>query len=148
MKKIMKTVWSSYLHLSNILLSRIEFSSRVVESSFSTRLDLSSSTSQLDLTLFQKNFNLTQHFSSQVLNLYSSTQLNAISLITCYICNWKNHYFIDCKDEKIKNKSKKSDANQVFIDSMLHISHLKISRKDKLLMNASNYRGKNKKFSL
>jgi len=66
----------------------------------------------------------------------------------CYMCNQKNHYFTDCKDEKIKNRSKESDANQVFIDSMLHMSHFKISRKDKLLTNASNHQGKNKKFSL
>jgi len=64
------------------------------------------------------------------------------------MCNQKNHYFIDCKDEKIKNKSKKSDANQVFIDSMLHKSCLKILKKDKLLMNVSNHQEKNKKFSL
>ena len=63
-----------------------------------------------------------------------------------YICNQKNHYFIDCKDEKIKNKLKKSDANWVFIDLMLHISRFKISRKDKFLMNTSNHQEKNKKF--
>ncbi len=59
MKKIMKIVQSSYLHLSNILLSWIKFSSRVIESSFSTWFEFLSSTSQLNLTLFQKNFNLT-----------------------------------------------------------------------------------------
>ncbi len=66
----------------------------------------------------------------------------------CYICNQKKHYFTDYKDEKIKNRSKEFDANQVFIDLMLHISHLKISKKDKLSMNALNYQEKNKKFSL
>ena len=64
------------------------------------------------------------------------------------MCNWKNYYFTNCKDEKIKNKLKKSDANQVFINLMSHISHFKISRKDKLSMNASNHQGKNKKFFL
>ncbi len=88
------------------------------------------------------------------LNSSSKTSLHALSRysknlfnITCYMCNWKNHYFTDCKDEKIKNRSKKSDANQVFIDLMLHMSHFKISRKDKLSTNASNHREKNKKFS-
>ncbi len=57
----MKTVQSSYLHLSNILSSQVEFSNRVIESSFSTRLECSDSTSQLDSTLFQKNFNSTSH---------------------------------------------------------------------------------------
>jgi len=63
------------------------------------------------------------------------------------MCNQKNHYFIDYKDEKIKNRSKESNVNRVLIDSMSHISCLKISRKDKLLMNTSNHQGKNKKFS-
>jgi len=63
------------------------------------------------------------------------------------MCNQKNHYSTDCKDKKIKNRLKESDVNQVFIDLMLHMSRFKISRKDKLLMNASNYQGKNKKFS-
>jgi len=80
MKKIMKTVQSSYLHLSNILSSQVEFSNRIIESSFSTRLECLSSTSQLDSTLFQKNLNSTRHFSSRVLDLNSSTQLDAISL--------------------------------------------------------------------
>jgi len=66
----------------------------------------------------------------------------------CYMCNQKNHYFIDCKDEKIKNKLKESDANQVLIDLMLHMSCFKILKKDKLSMNASNHQEKNKKFSL
>ncbi len=61
--------------------------------------------------------------------------------------NQKNHYFTDYKNEKIKNKSKESDVNWVFIDSMLHKSHFKISKKDKLSMNASNHQEKNKKFS-
>ncbi len=88
------------------------------------------------------------------LNFLSKTSLHALSCysknlfnITCYTCNWKNHYSTDCKDEKIKNRSKESNANQVFIDLMLHISRFKISKKDKLSINASNYRGKNKKFS-
>ncbi len=67
--------------------------------------------------------------------------------ITCWICNPKNYYVIDCKDEKIKNRSKESDANWVFINLMSHMNHFKISRKDKFLMNTSNRWGKNKKFS-
>ncbi len=62
------------------------------------------------------------------------------------MCNWKDHYVINCKDEKIKNRSKKFDANRVLIDLMSYMSHLKISRKDKFSMNASNYWEKNKKF--
>ncbi len=81
MKKIMKTVQSSYLHLFNILLSQVEFSSRIIESSFSTQLECLNSTSQFDLTLFQKNFNSTRHFLSRVLDLNSSIQLDAISLV-------------------------------------------------------------------
>ncbi len=82
--------------------------------------------------------------SSHTSSCYSKNLFN----ITCYMCNQKNHYFTDCKDEKIKNKSKESDANWVFIDSMSHMSRFKILRKDKLLTNASNHREKNKKFSL
>ncbi len=81
--------------------------------------------------------------SSHASSCYSKNLFN----ITCYMCNWKNHYFTDCKDEKIKNKSKESDVNWVFIDSMSHESRFKISRKDKLLMNISNHWEKNKKFS-
>jgi len=82
--------------------------------------------------------------SSHASSYYSKNLFN----ITCYMCNQKNHYFTDCKNEKIKNKSKESDVNRVFIDSMLHMNHLKISRKDKLSTNASNHQEKNKKFSL
>ncbi len=85
MKRIMKAVQPSYLHLSNILSSRVEFSNRVIESSFSTRFECLSSTSQFNSTLFPKNFNLTRHFSSRVLDLTrsvyvieSSSQLRAI----------------------------------------------------------------------
>ncbi len=81
--------------------------------------------------------------SSHASSCYSKNLFN----ITCYMCNWKNHYSTDCRDEKIKNRSKEFDVNQVFIDSMLHMSHFKISRKDKLSMNASNHQEKNKKFS-
>ncbi len=63
------------------------------------------------------------------------------------MCNQKNHYFTDCKDEKIKNKLKEFDVNWVFIDLMLHMNHFKILKKDKLLMNTSNHQEKNKKFS-
>ncbi len=82
--------------------------------------------------------------SSHTSSHYSKNLFN----IMCYMCNWKSHYFIDCKDEKIKNRSKEFDANQVFIDSMLHMSHFKILKKDKLSMNTSNHQEKNKKFSL
>ena len=95
------------------------------KSHWSTRLNSSSKTSS--------------HASSR----YSKNLFN----ITCYMCNWKNYYFTDCRDEKIKNRSKESDANRVFIDSMSHMSRFKISKKDKLSTNASNHRGKNKKFS-
>ena len=81
--------------------------------------------------------------SSHALSRYSKNLFN----ITYYMCNWKNHYFTDCKDEKIKNKSKESDVNWMFINSMLHISHFKILKKDKLSTNASNHQEKNKKFS-
>ncbi len=81
--------------------------------------------------------------SSHASLCYSKNLFN----ITCYMCNWKNHYFIDYKDKKIKNRSKESDVNRVFIDLISHMNHFKISRKDKLLMNVSNHWEKNKKFS-
>ncbi len=90
-------------------------------------------------TKFDSSSKTSSHASSR----YSKNLFN----ITCYMCNRKNHYFTDCRDEKIKNRSKESDANRVFIDSMSHMSRLKISRKGKLLTNASNHWGKNKKFS-
>jgi len=92
------------------------------------------------LTRFDSSSKTSLHASS----CYSKNLFN----ITCYMCNQKSHYFTDCKDEKINNRSKEFDANQVLINLMLHMSHLKISRKDKLLMNASNHWEKNKKFSL
>ncbi len=70
MKKIMKTVQSSYLHLSNILSSRVKFSSQVIESSyrvkllnliqvlefnFSTQLDTFSKKFQLDVIILIKD---------------------------------------------------------------------------------------------
>ncbi len=88
--------------------------------------------------------NSSSKMSSHALSCYSKNLFN----IMCYMCNWKSYYFIDCKDEKIKNKSKELDINWVFIDSMSHMSCFKILKKDKLLMNASNYQEKNKKFSL
>ena len=52
--------------------------------------------------------------SSSKTSLHTSSCYNKnLFNIKCYICNWKNYYFIDCKDEKIKNKSKKSDVNWV-----------------------------------
>ena len=87
--------------------------------------------------------------SSSKTSLYTSSYYSKnLFNITCCMCNQKNHYSTDCKDEKIKNKSKEFDANWVFINLMLHISHFKISRKSKLLMNVSNHWRKNKKFSL
>ncbi len=79
--------------------------------------------------------NSSSKISSHTSSCYSKNLFN----ITCYTCNWKNSYSTDCKDEKIKNRSKESDANQVFIDSMLHMNCFKISRKDKLLTNTSNH---------
>ncbi len=79
----MKAVQPSYLHLSNILSGRVEFSGRVIESSFSTRPECSGSTSQFDPTLFQKNSNSTRHFSSRVPDSNSSTRLDVISLLCC-----------------------------------------------------------------
>ncbi len=114
----MKTVQSSYLHLSNILLSWIELSSWIVELSFSTRLKFLSSTSQFNLTLFQKKFNLTQHFSSRVLNLNSSTQLDAISLLIFdqqYDCLSKfNIWFMS--EWSLIERSYASFINQVISD--------------------------------
>ncbi len=72
--------------------SRVEFSSRIVESSFSIRLECLNSTSQLNSTLFQKDFNSIRHFSSRVLNSNSSTRLDAISL------------HVIQKDQKIETK--------------------------------------------
>ncbi len=95
------------------------------KSHWSTRLNFSSKTSLYTSSCYSKNlFN-----------------------IMCYTCNQKNHYFIDYKDEKIKNRSKESDVNRVFINLISHMSHLKISKKDKFSMNTSNHQGKNKKFS-
>ncbi len=45
--------------------------------------------------------------SSHTSSCYNKNLFN----IMCYTCNWKNHYFTDCKDEKIKNRSKELDAN-------------------------------------
>ena len=42
------------------MLNQVEFSNRIVESSFSTWFKLLSSTSQFNSTLFQKKFNLTR----------------------------------------------------------------------------------------
>ncbi len=88
-------------------------------------------------------FNSSSKTSLHTSSCYSKNLFN----ITCYTCNRKNHYSTDCKDEKIKNKSKESDVNRVLIDLMLHMSHFKISKKGKFLMNASNHQEKNKKFS-
>ncbi len=91
------------------------------------------------LTKLDSSSKTSSHASSR----YSKNLFN----ITCYTCNRKSHYSTDCRDEKIKNRSKESDANRVLIDSMSHMSCFKISEKGKLSMNASNHRGKNKKFS-
>jgi hypothetical protein len=49
-EKIMKNVQSSYLQLSNIFSSRVEFLNQVVEFSFTTQLKFSISTFQLNST--------------------------------------------------------------------------------------------------
>ncbi len=110
MKKIMKTVQLSYLHLSNILLNRVEFLSRVIESSFSTRLEFSNSTSQFNSTLFQKNFNSIQHFSSQVLDSNSNTRLDAISLLS--IRSQEATQFMNCSQEAIQSTDHSQEAIQ------------------------------------
>ncbi len=46
------------------------------------------------LTRFNFSLKTSLHTSSH----YSKNLFN----ITCYTCNWKSHYFTDCKDEKIK----------------------------------------------
>ncbi len=96
-----------------------------------------------------KNFHQSTKFNSSLkTSLHTSSHYSKnLFNITCYTCNQKSHYFTDYKDKKIKNKSKEFDANWVFIDLMLHVSCFKISRKDKLLTNASNHWEKNKKFS-
>ena len=97
---------------------------------------------------WKKSYWLTKlNFSSKTSLHTSSYYSKNLFNITCYICNRKNHYSTDCKDEKIKNRSKELDVNQVLIDSMSHMSRFNILKKDKLSMNASNHEGKNKKFS-
>ncbi len=61
----MKTVQSSYLHLFNILLSRVEFLSRIIESSFSTRLDTFSKKFQFNSTLFKLSTRLELKYSTR-----------------------------------------------------------------------------------
>ncbi len=55
------------------------------------------------LTKLDSSSKMSSHTSSH----YSKNLFN----ITCYTCNQKNHYFTDCKDEKIKNRLKEFDAN-------------------------------------
>ncbi len=99
---MIKTVWSSYLHLSNILLNWVELLNQVVESSFSIQLEFLSSTSQFNSTLFQKNFNLTRHFSSQVLDLTRSVYCSITAFFSSddsmrlKCCDW---------DDEVKNKN-------------------------------------------
>jgi hypothetical protein len=57
------------------------------------------------------------------------------------MCNQKNHYFINCKNEKTK-RLKKLNMNQVFINSILYINHHEMLKKNKFLMNTSNYQEK------
>jgi hypothetical protein len=80
-------------------------------------------------------FDTSLKLDSNTLIHYNKDLLN----ITCYTCNQKNYYSIDCKDEKIKKRLKKFNANQVFIDLMLHMNHHEMLKKDKLSMNASNH---------
>ncbi len=119
----LKWSWDKDLHDRDKINKKTH--SKRKKSHWSTKLNSSSKTSS----------HASSHYSKNLFN------------IMCYTCNQKNHYSTDCKDEKIKNKSKESDVNWVFIDSMLHMSYLKISRKNKSSMNASNHQGKNKKFS-
>ncbi len=88
MKRIMKTVWSSYLHLFNILSSQVEFSSRVIESSFSTRLECLISTSQFDSTLFQIFFNSTWRDQSTLNERVIHFALKWIILIVVYVLDY------------------------------------------------------------
>ena len=117
----MKTVQLSYLHLSNILLNRVEFLSRVIESSFSTRLEFSNSTSQFNSTLFQKNFNSIQHFSSQVLDSNSNTRLDAISLLS--IRSQEATQFMNCSQEAIQSTDRSQEAIQSTDHSQEAIQH-------------------------
>jgi len=87
------------------LSSRVEFSNRVVESSFSTRLECSSSTSQLDSTLFQKDFNSTRCDQSnnhmQIKNLlvlfnlidHAETYFNSSNILLMKNVLFFNSYF-------------------------------------------------------
>jgi len=74
-------------------------------------------------------FNSSSKISLHASSCYSKNLFN----ITCYICNQKNYYFTDYKDEKIKNKSKESDVNWVFInlmslDWLRQVKYLSLSR--------------------
>ncbi len=81
MKRIMKTVQSSYLHLFNILLNQIKFSSRVIESSFSTQLKCLSSTSQFNSTLFKLSTRLKLKYSTWR-DQFSLTDYTMIHMMT------------------------------------------------------------------
>ncbi len=119
MKKIMKTVQSSYLHLSNILLNQVEFSNRIIESSFLIWLECLNSTSQFNSTLFSKKFNSTRHFSSWILDSNSSTQLDVISLqkTSCLSLNsWSLSVNLTWWRDRIENSVwKKSVSVRVWI---------------------------------
>jgi len=52
-------------------------------------------------------FNALLKLSSNALICYNKNLLN----ITCYTCNQKNYYFINCKDEKIKRRLKEFNVN-------------------------------------
>ncbi len=131
---IIKTVWSSYLHLSNILSNWVKLLSRVVESSFSTRLEFLSSTSQLDSTLFQKNFNSTWYFLSRVLDLNSSTWLDVINL--CLINFWSEISFYNQINFDF-------DSNINWISKHLHDSDIKNSSMKVILMTSVFIRVRN-----
>ena len=116
-----------------------------VESSF--RIELSSQASQLNSSAQIQLLNSIQHFFKKISIRLDTFRVEYSTRRDQSTCNQKNHYFTDYKDEKIKNRSKESDVNQIFIDSILHMNHLKISKKGKLLINTSNHQGKNKKLS-
>jgi hypothetical protein len=67
MKKVMKSVQSSYLQLSNIFSSRVEFSNRVVEAAL--QLDSSSQIQHFNLTQFEFKKISTRFNTFQVENL-------------------------------------------------------------------------------
>ena len=87
MKRIMKTVQSSYLHLFNILSSRVEFSNRVIKSSFSTRLNTFSKKFQLDSTLFK----LSTQLKLKYLTWRDQSTWNSTLQLCAVFSSWNLH---------------------------------------------------------